>query len=73
MDPIERDDFHPRRPRPVNEERIKKIGYYASRKRHYEDLLTMEIREARAAGHSYRQLADAAEVSISTIQRMVEG
>lgn len=33
--------------------------------------LTKEVREAKQAGHSYQQLADAVGVSISVIQRMV--
>ena len=71
MDPIDREDFNPFLKREPNPERIKKIDYFARRKAHYDALLTMEVREAIATGHSYRQCADAAGVSVTVIQRMV--
>jgi len=71
MDPIEREDFNIRRGRQANPERMERINFFAKRKGYYGDLLITAIREAIASGHSYRQVAEAAGVSVSVIQRIL--
>lgn len=79
-DPIDQPGFYPNLRREPNPERIKRIEELADKyhclKRDMEaarDRLSIEVREAKSAGHSYNQLATAAGVAIGTIQRMVEG
>ena len=71
MDPIQREDFNIRRGRVANPERMEKIKDLAMRTRVYNKMLETQIREAIKTGHSYRQVASAANVSVSVIQRMV--
>lgn len=79
MDPIDRDDFNPRRGREANEETIANIKQLAEVWHGLEDqaqswqdtMMVPAVREAIETGHSYRQLAEAAGVSTSVIQRMV--
>ena len=70
-DPIERADFNIRRGREANPDRMERIKLFADRKRAYDISMTREIREAIRTGHSYRQVATAAGVSVSVIQRIV--
>jgi hypothetical protein len=77
MDPIDRPDFNPSRARPANPSTIETI---TSMTEHWRNLdqeaktaykaLCAEVKAAKAAGHSYSQLAAAVGVSIATIQRM---
>lgn len=71
-DPIEREGFNIRRGREANPQRMARIEFYAARKGIAEKALETEIREAIATGHSYRQVAKAAGVSVSVIQRMMK-
>lgn len=70
-DPIEREGFNIRRERTPNPERMEKIKLFAERKRDYDKSMNREIREAILTGHSYRQVAAAAGVSVSVIQRIM--
>lgn len=71
VDPIQRDDFNIRRGRKPNPERMARIRFFAGRKDEYKLRLAKEIREAIKSGHSYRQVAAAAGVSVSAIQRII--
>lgn len=71
VDPIDQVDFNIHRRREANPNRMKRIRLYAEGRRHMDDMLTEEIREAHKTGHSFRQIAEAAGVSVSVIQRMV--
>lgn len=72
MDPIEREGFSIHRGREANPERMDRIRFFAQHTKATRELLTKEVREAIATGHSYRQVAEAADVSVSVIQRMVK-
>lgn len=79
IDPIERPGFNPMAYRPANKETMKKINSLGDA---YRDALEAagdirreledEILEAKRAGHSYPQLAQASGLSISVIQRVIE-
>lgn len=80
VDPIEDPNFNPARKREANPETIATIQVLAlnyhravanaeARKRE----LAAAVREAKRAGHSYPQLAEAAGVSMGVIQRFVAG
>lgn len=78
-DPIEDPSFNIMRAREANPERINRIRELARQWRMHErraedvrDEMAQEIRAAKAAGHSFPQLAKAAGVSIGTIQRIVD-
>lgn len=78
VDPIEDPNFHPMRARPANPTRIARIKALAKQYRAkmadadvVRAEMAREIREAKAAGHSYPQLAEAAGVSMGVIQRIV--
>ena len=71
-DPIKQEGFNIRRGRQPNPERIARIRFFAQRQREMDDRLAKEVREAIATGHSYRQVAEAAGVSVSVIQRMTK-
>ncbi|BCP41467.1 hypothetical protein MINTMi27_15600 [Mycobacterium intracellulare] len=75
--PIDRPDFNVLRPRPANPETLKRIRVLAEVWRAQSEeadssrgRLEEAVREAKEAGHTYQQLADAVGVSIPTIQRM---
>lgn len=68
-DPIEREGFNIRKGRVANPERIARIRSYAEAGRQFRDMLIGEVREAIKTGHSFRQVAEAAGVSVNTIQR----
>lgn len=70
-DPIDLPGFNPMRKREPNPERMARIRELAARIGVLREALHQEIREAKAAGHSYPQLAEAAGVSIGVIQRIV--
>jgi hypothetical protein len=77
-DPIDKPGFNPHRGREANPERIERIRELGEEWKGSTDLakaarrqLVAEIKSAKAAGHSFRQLADALGVSIGTIQGMV--
>lgn len=79
MDPIDMPGFNILRPRPANEDTILAISILArawkrrkavERKAHV--ALARAVREAKKAGHSYQQLADAVGMSVPTIQRMCQ-
>ena len=72
LDPINRDDFNIRRGRQPNPTRMEKIKLFADRRREYDYSLTREVREAIKTGHSYRQVAEAAGVSVSVVQRIMK-
>jgi hypothetical protein len=80
-DPIDRPDYHPMRAREPNPVTMKHITFlgdeYRKLLRNAEIIrktLEAEIRQAKAAGHSYNQLATAAGegFSLRTIQKIVE-
>ena len=71
MDPIQREDFNIHCGREANPERIARIKFYASQKDAAKDALENEIRAAMMSGHSYRQVADAAGVSVMVVRRIM--
>lgn len=78
IDPIDDPNFNPSGRRDANPERIAKIGTLASALRDFSNRaeicrrdLDKEIREAKAAGHSYTQLSEASGLSRSVVQRIV--
>lgn len=73
LDPINREDFNIHRGRQPNPRRIRLIEMYAEKKRQAESSLNAAICEAMESGHSFRQVANAAGVSVSVIQRIMSG
>lgn len=71
MDPIEDPDFDPLLPRVANPERMARIRTLASAWRDLEADLHKEIREAKAAGHSFTQLTKASGIPRASVQRIV--
>jgi len=70
-DPIQQADFNPRRGREPNPERMARVKYFSQQRSKYDEMMSNEVREAIATGHSYRQVAAAAGVSVSVIQRIM--
>lgn len=81
VDPIDRPDYNPMRAREANPETMQRIAYLGATYRQklaeariVREEMEREIRLAKAAGHSFPQLAEAAGegFSIGVIQRIVD-
>jgi len=79
MDPIDRPDYNPNKPRPANPATMQTLRMLTDTWRGLDAdtaaahaALCEAVKAAKDAGHTYQQLVTATDTSVATIQRWIE-